>query len=816
METEFRSGRTVSQIIAPLLFLLILSGSAAAQSSSEQAYRDARTAASAADFPTAATKADAALRRFGKSDDEWVWALRILRAEIRVKQRDNAVDPMIVLRPELPPRLRNSEAAVHRCLALGIAAYYAEGDSISWFRKALAIAERHQPHLRLAAHQALGNSVEDLPEAERHLRAVARLAKESGNEIAAASVIGILSQKYSVAERYAEAVDIGEEALARFVALNATGKIASAAGNLGWAYSEIGDDELASDLFEQAEAAAEKIGNQTERVVWSNHLGNVAFARRRFSDAEKHYTRSLALGRAIADKEVPVILTNLARVAVETGRYDDARRFNAEALKRKRATNAGDRDDDELRSLIVDARIAGATNDAARAEKTLREVVAETKNKATRWEAQSSLAQLYVRLGRNSEAETQFRAATETVRDARNSIENPERRMSFFNVASEMFDAYVDFLIRNDKVFAALTVTETIRAQTLEEGLAATSTPVRAIDPRVIAKQSGATILSYWLGRERSFLWVITPASIRVSALPPDTKIETEVERYRRDLEKTSQTIQLSGARGEALYRMLVGRASIARGSRVIVIADGRLHALNFETLVAPAPRRYWIEDVIVTNASSLQLLARKRAGRPATEAMLLIGNPPAPKFPPLPRAGEEIASIARHFDRRTILAGTNATPSAYRGIHPEKFDFVHFVAHGVASRKRPLDSAVILAQDASGHKLFARDIVLQRLGARLVTISSCHGAGTRTFSGEGLVGLAWAFLGAGAEQVIAALWEVNDSATPELMDRMYAGIRAGRDPAVALRDAKLTLVRRKDAYRKAVYWAPFVLYSGS
>jgi CHAT domain-containing protein len=379
-----------------------------------------------------------------------------------------------------------------------------------------------------------------------------------------------------------------------------------------------------------------------------------------------------------------------------------------------------------------------------------------------------------------------------------------------------MFDAYVDFLIRSNKVYAALTVTETIRAQTLEEGLAATTTPGRAIDPRAIAKQSGATILSYWLGRERSFLWVITPASVTAHALPPDTKIETEVERYRRDLEETRPTLELSGARGEALFRMLAAPASIGKDSRVIVIADGRLHALNFETLVAPSPRRYWIEDVIVTNASSLQLLARKRTARSAAAAMLLVGNPPASEFPPLPRAGEEMASIARHFDRRTILAGAKATPSAYRRATPEKFDFVHFVAHGVATRKRPLDSAVILARDANGHKLFARDIVLQRLSARLVTISSCHGAGTRTFSGEGLVGLAWAFLGAGAEQVIAALWEVNDSATPELMDRMYAGIRAGRDPAVALRDAKLTLVRGKGAYRKAVYWAPFVLYSGS
>jgi CHAT domain-containing protein len=161
-------------------------------------------------------------------------------------------------------------------------------------------------------------------------------------------------------------------------------------------------------------------------------------------------------------------------------------------------------------------------------------------------------------------------------------------------------------------------------------------------------------------------------------------------------------------------------------------------------------------------------------------------------------------------------LSGPNATPSAYRNAGPGRFAFVHFVAHGVATRQRPLDSAVILGRDAANeYRLVARDIATQPLHARLVTISSCHGAGERTFAGEGVVGLAWAFLSAGAGEVIAALWEVNDAATPQLMDRMYAGIRVGRDPAVALREAKLELVRAKSTRRMARFWAPFVLYSG-
>ena len=64
--------------------------------------------------------------------------------------------------------------------------------------------------------------------------------------------------------------------------------------------------------------------------------------------------------------------------------------------------------------------------------------------------------------------------------------------------------------------------------------------------------------------------------------------------------------------------------------------------------------------------------------------------------------------------------------------------------------------------------------------------------------------------------EVIAALWEVNDKATPDFMDVMYAAIRAGREPADALRAAKLQMLHSGTAYRMPKYWAPFVLYSRS
>jgi CHAT domain-containing protein len=153
-------------------------------------------------------------------------------------------------------------------------------------------------------------------------------------------------------------------------------------------------------------------------------------------------------------------------------------------------------------------------------------------------------------------------------------------------------------------------------------------------------------------------------------------------------------------------------------------------------------------------------------------------------------------------------------------------------VAHGTASRLSPLDSAIVLSKEAANRdsanpdsadadsanpdsfKLYARDIIHHHLRADLVTISACYGAGERQYSGEGLVGLAWAFQFAGARNVIAALWEVTDPSTDKLMSRFYQELAKGAAPDAALRTAKLELLRG-NTFHSPFYWAPFQLYTG-
>ena len=261
----------------------------------------------------------------------------------------------------------------------------------------------------------------------------------------------------------------------------------------------------------------------------------------------------------------------------------------------------------------------------------------------------------------------------------------------------------------------------------------------------------------------------------------------------------------------------------LAKNSRAIIIPDGNLNNLNFEALLVPEPTsHYLIEDVTVLNASSLRLLAASgnRAGS-TKQTLLLIGDPVTPDrdYGDLPNAAIEMASVEKHFAPAysKVYARSEATNRAYLTNSEQRFSYIHFVAHGVASRLSPLDSAVVLSRataEDDSFKLYARDIMAHPVQAELVTISTCYGSGTRAYSGEGLVGLSWAFMRAGANNVIGALWAVSDSSTPQLMDKLYDELVQGRSPDVALRTAKLSLLHSNSVFRKPYYWAPFQLYS--
>jgi CHAT domain-containing protein/Tfp pilus assembly protein PilF len=796
------------------LAVLLLSLDSATAPDPQAAYRSAREAYDRGDWKTTLSRIDAALEQFGDRDDDSIWRLRILRASTLVPL-GRPSDAVLEASRSLPLRLRNKDADAERLIALSTGLF-----RTARFKEALAAIDAARVIAKRAAPQRLPqvlqiranfHSVLSDAECERDAREAIRLARNIKDRIIESKALGTLAYVLAHEDRFDEAIDYAEQAIATS---QSTDVIATTHGNLGWYYRELGDDEQAEEHLRAALAK----GSAASRVPFLLQVGEIESARGDLESAEREFKAALELagdqknvrGRGDA-------LRDLAEIAMKRRDFEGARHLNAAAL----AAEAEGKEQDSVHlSRILAGRIAFGAGQLDDARDALQSVVDDATSKSIRWEALTVLAQVDAARKDNAAADAHFKEAVETIDEARADIKGSDLRLAFLQVAKELDDSYVEFLVANGRSREALRVVELNRARTLAEGLGLARGAHDAFDPQRVAREANAVVLSYWLAPSRSFVWVVKSSGVEWYPLPPAKEIEGAIDSYQKLLMSPRGTIAVSGADGRRLYKMLVEpAASSMRGAkRIAIIPDGRLAGFNLETLVMPdAPQRYWIEDVTIRTAPSLQLFARSRNAK-ARDRMLLIGNAPQadPAFPPLTYARAEMERVQKHFKDTTIFAGSQATPRAYLSASPESYGFVHFVAHGIATRQRPLDSAVILGRDRDGYKLYARDIVKHPLKARLVTISSCHGAGRRAFAGEGLVGLAWAFLRAGSHEVVAALWEVNDRATPDFMDEMYAAIRAGREPADALRAAKLKMLRSNTIYRKPLYWAPFVLYSRS
>jgi CHAT domain-containing protein/tetratricopeptide (TPR) repeat protein len=692
------------------------------------------------------------------------------------------------------------------------------------------LAASFQRQLLGDVSQARGNLLAhsgNFSEARGAFQKALDFARKDNQPFLEANAMGSLGYVDMWQERYDEAVDWFRKSYKLADSLGAAASSAKTLGNLGWSYYALGDFEDALSHFKQAEAASFRAGLVSDRIFWLIYAGSASYDQGDLAGAEVESQRALALAKDSLDNDAMIeCRQNLALILLKRNNFQTARQNLDEALRLERSVPNHTR---ELYSDLIAAHLDMNTRHPNRAESRftgiLREPVVPT---SLHWEAEAGLAEVHAAQGKNAAAEHEFDEAISTIAKAQRNVQQEEFRLSFLTSAIRFYNAYVDFLIAQHRPGDALGIAERSRAQTLTAGLTEPSQELVTSFPRVdvqqLASRFHSTLLFYSLGTPHSHLWVITPQKTTLLSLAPQSKIDPLVKSYREQILDSGSPLESLNSPASKLYSMLVQPAAklIPPDSRVILFPDGALNSLNFETLIVPGPApHYWIQDVTLTTANSLTLLQRSQSIPPPQNARLfLVGDPVSSdeQFPPLRQASREMDFVKGYFteDQRRVLAGKDATPVAYLSAEPERFDYLHFVTHGTASSTHPLDSAVILTKSGDSEKLYAHEIMTRPLHAYLVTVSACDGIGKRTYAGEGLVGLSWAFLRAGAHNVIASLWEVNDDSTPKLMDELYKGLKAGQDPATALRNAKLSLVRSEGVFRKPFYWAPFQLYAGS
>jgi CHAT domain-containing protein len=811
-----------------------LSCSGPRSASFEQLRGAATIALRRGDFQDAQSLAEEAIsRRELQADSSQGWTFRLLRTESLVLQLKLA-EAQPDLKQE-PPSGTAFDAARARQLYLRGRVAVFQGSLAGGLTAVMkARLQNPPPDLGLDLDVLEGQIRLRLGELEagdevlERAVAGARTAHDSYHEAQALNNIGM---GRLVRSRFDDALPWFEQVLSHRD-LEPFAVYAAALNNAGICYTQLGEFDRAATLQKRAIDLLEKRGSRDDRGQALGELGRTYLIEGDPRRALPYLLGALEVARANRqDISTALWAGNAAEAEIELGDWDAAQRFNDEAVRIRTTSGTGR----IIWNSLNAARIAegrGRTEEAVNLY--LHTLSGSSDEPAVAWEANAGLARVLQTADRSQESTAYFERALQIIERTRSDLLKTEYKLSYLTSLIQFYREYVNALLDQGLVDRALEVADSSRGRVLAERQRIESpTRLKAADFRDAVRRSRAVALFCWLQPEVSWLWVVEPNGIHLVKLPAAARIASLVRDYQGTIASTlSDPLASPRTAGDELYESLVEPAQqwIPRGGKVLIVADGALHGLNFETLPVPAPRRhYWIEDVEIQLVPSLGLLSPSVDGQPAdrgaaasraARSLLLVGAPRSndPRFPELRYASSEMAKIATHFgsDQVVALDGLRASPAGYHHAAPERFSMIHFTAHAAANVESPLDSAVILSPDAGGYKLYARDIAAaeRSLHADLVTVSACRGAGERAYSGEGLIGFAWAFLRAGARRVIAGLWDVDDQSTADLMDALYAGLARGETPASALRRAKLALLERGAPLSRPYYWGPFELFT--
>jgi CHAT domain-containing protein/tetratricopeptide (TPR) repeat protein len=374
--------------------------------------------------------------------------------------------------------------------------------------------------------------------------------------------------------------------------------------------------------------------------------------------------------------------------------------------------------------------------------------------------------------------------------------------------------------------------------------LAPGSTAWTAVSAADLASSMRTAFLEYVVTDRRTYLLTLVPRSgdaapavprvygIAISRQDLATSVDLLLRRLaERDLD--------AGSAARRLYELLLGpvRGELQSVTRLCIVPDGPLWNLPFQAL-EPAPGKSLLDRVALSYSPSLSLLAelRRRASggpprrldRPDPGPLLAMGDPALrpstadiPEsargllLAPLPEAAQEVQEIARLYGPRSRVYTREAASEQLAKAQAGRFRVLHFATHSVLDDANPMYSYLVLSQAHPDPQedglLEAWEIVSLHLDADLVVLSACQTARGGLSQGEGVVGLSWAFLAAGARAIVASQWPVDSAATRHLMIELHRGLISGLPRAEALRRAGLA-TRAVEKYRHPYYWSGFVL----
>lgn len=341
--------------------------------------------------------------------------------------------------------------------------------------------------------------------------------------------------------------------------------------------------------------------------------------------------------------------------------------------------------------------------------------------------------------------------------------------------------------------------------------------------------------VEFALADPASYALIVTRSAARVRPLSSRRSIEAQVEALSKAIESGS-SVEL--AANTLAATVLAPVTELQSHRRLVIGPDGALHAVPFELLPGANGESLIHSHVVSYAPSGAVLTVLRNASRPAPgrRALAVSASPPGAgtvvpsakavtrdvydldprQLRALPSASDEARSVSEILGERTstVLLDEAATEDSVKRQALADYQVVHFAVHGLPSSKFPARAALLLHPGASDDGVLqAREILLLRLNATLVTLSACDtGSGSR-HGQDGPASLVRPFLASGARSVVANLWAADDTFSLALMREFYRRLAAGTDVAESLRDAKVHMVKSFGPQALPRLWSGVVVY---
>lgn len=666
-----------------------------------------------------------------------------------------------------------------------------------------------------AAHLYKGEYDAALPFFESALEA----SRQTNDQAAEIERLNNIGNVHFFSGRYAQAFAVYQTALKRLRAEDWDGQKLTLT-NLAVLHQQLGQNQIALDLYRQVLAAPSKRSPSEEAQI----LTNLAIAYRRLGDPYKAMDRYREAQRMLAgDRNAAAglyLLHNIGVVqALDLEDLDAARKTFSEALALAQRSRS-------KREIALEHLFLGETmlrmgrRAAAKVEFVEALSISEELHLVDElWTALYGIG----RAGDQAEAEGLYRRAIAVIETERNKLgEGSSLKAEFLADKRDVYDAMTATLLDRATVpvDGLLRQVESGRARNLKEQLPTGAGIRQQLDART-------ALLVYWMaGSRMAIVWVTRDASGVVKhPLSQDQGRQLELLlRALQDRNASADWRSLANGLSPLLLPPLHGLP--ASVDRLIIVPDGLLYRLPFEVLALADGSRV-VERFAVSylpSSAFLRVAAKKSLQWPWQTQVAIFADPVAvvadglfdPNWQKLAGSVAEAESIARALPGAArVHSGANNLKRLVFSEGPQT-PVLHFATHAAVDVADSRRSRLLFSpesSDAGSQYLFASEIAAMRLSAvELVTLAACESERGRFVKGEGVENFSRAFLGAGAEATVSSLWRVSDEVTALLMQRFYRGLAAGKSKTDALREAKLALLRTGGDAAHPYFWSAFVL----